>query len=69
MIVGECKFKNDKIDKSVYEILIRRSKAIPSKYPVVQYLLFSLGGFSDWYETVDRNLVALYTLQDMYDLR
>ncbi len=69
MIVGECKFKNDKIDKSVYEILIRRSKAISSKYPVVQYLLFSLGGFTDWYETVDRNLVALYTLQDMYDLR
>lgn len=69
MIVGECKFKNDKIDKSVYEILIRRSKAIPSKYPVVQYLLFSLGGFTDWYESVDRNLVALYTLQDMYDLR
>lgn len=69
MVVGECKFKNEKIDKAVYETLIRRSKAIPCKYPVVQYLLFSLGGFTEWFdENVDKKMVALYTLDDMYEL-
>ena len=67
MIVGECKFKNEKIDKSIYETLIRRSKAIPCKYVVVQYLLFSLGGFTEWFEeNVDKKIVKLYTLDDLY---
>ena len=67
MIVGECKFKNGKIDKSVYETLVRRSKVIPCKYPVVQYLLFSLGGFTEWFdENIDKSMVRLYTLDDLY---
>lgn len=68
MVVGECKFKNEKIDKSIYETLIRRSKVIPSKYPIVQYLLFSLGGFTEWFKkNVDRKIVSLYTLDDLYN--
>ena len=67
MVVGECKFKNEKIDKSIYETLIRRSKNIPTKYSVVQYLLFSLNGYTEWFgENVDKKLVKLYTLDDMY---
>ena len=67
VVVGECKFKNEKIDKEIYDTLVRRSKVIPSKYPVVQYLLFSLSGFSDWIEqNVDRDRVALFTLDDLY---
>lgn len=67
MIVGECKFKNEKIDKSVYETLVRRSKAIPCKYPVVQYVMFSLAGYTEWlYENVDKKIVALYTLEELY---
>lgn len=67
IIVGECKFKNEKIDKSIYETLVRRSKAIPSKYPIVQYLLFSLGGFTQWFdESADKVMIKLYTLEDMY---
>lgn len=67
MIVGECKFRNEKIDKSIYETLVRRSKVIPSKYPVVQYLLFSLCGFTEWVEAhVDKRMVTLYTLDDLY---
>lgn len=68
MVVGECKFKNEKMDKQVYETLVRRSKAIPCKYPVVQYLLFSLSGYTEWIEqNVNRNNVALFTLEDLYD--
>ena len=67
MVVGECKFKNEKIDKSVYETLIRRSKVIPCKYPIVQYLLFSLSGYTEWVEqNVDVRTVRLLTLDDLY---
>ena len=67
IIVGECKFKNEKIDKSIYEVLVRRSKVIPSKYPIVQYLLFSLSGFTEWFdENIDKRIVKLYTLYDLY---
>ena len=67
MIVGECKFKNEKIDKSVYETLVRRSKVIPCKYPIVQYLLFSLSGYTEWVEqNVDARAVRLLTLDDLY---
>lgn len=67
IIVGECKFKNEKLDKGIYETLVRRSKAIPVKYPVVGYILFSLSGFSQWIEeNTDRKMVQLITLDDMY---
>ncbi|WP_287388629.1 AAA family ATPase [Lachnospira sp.] len=39
-IVGEYKFKNEKIDKTIYETLIRRSKLITGKYAITHYLLF-----------------------------
>lgn len=70
IIVGECKFKNEKLDKGIYETLVRRSKAIPVKYPVVGYILFSLSGFSQWIEeNTDRKMVQLITLDDMYRQR
>lgn len=67
MIVGECKFKNEKIDKNIYDTLIRRSKAIACKYPVVQYLLFSLSGYTEWVEqNVNSSNTQLLTLDDLY---
>ena len=36
-VVGECKFKNEKIDKGIYETLIRRGKLINAKYEVTKY--------------------------------
>lgn len=67
MVVGECKFKNEKIDKTVYETLVRRSKVIPCKYPIVQYLLFSLSGYTEWVEqNADKQTVVLLTLDDLY---
>ncbi|MBQ1916309.1 MAG: ATP-binding protein [Lachnospiraceae bacterium] len=66
MVVGECKFKNEPIDQSVYDTLLRRSHAIPISYPVRKYLLFSLSGFTDWYKTNQNDAVELYTLEDMY---
>ena len=47
-LVGECKFKNEKIDKGVYETLLRRSGVIAGKYHVKKLLFFSLSGYTEW---------------------
>ena len=39
-VIGECKFKKEKIDKEIYETLIRRSKLLSANYIVTKFLLF-----------------------------
>ena len=65
-IVGECKFKNEKIDKNIYETLIQRSNLI-TKYKVSKYILFSLSGYTDWFNNLKEKDVILLTLDTMYD--
>ena len=65
-VVGECKFKNEKIDKGIYETLVRRSHLISSKYQVVKYILFSLSGYTEWFDTLSDNNVVLLSLDDLY---
>ena len=65
MVVGECKFRNEKIDKSIYDVLVRRSKAISTKYELKKYLLFSLGGYTEWFDGSDE-MLCLFTLDDLF---
>ncbi len=65
-VVGECKFKNEKIDKGVYETLIRRSRIISKEYKVTKYLLFSLSGYTDWFDEIEDDDVVLLTLDSLY---
>ncbi len=65
-VCGECKFKNEKIDKEIYETLVRRSRLISGNYIVTKYLLFSLSGFSKWFDDADTSNLKLITLQDLY---
>ena len=65
-VIGECKFKNEKIDKGIYEALISRSRLISGKYNITKYLLFSLSGFTDWFNTTDKTNLILITVDDMY---
>lgn len=65
-VCGECKFKNEKIDKEIYETLVRRSGLISGNYMVTKYLLFSLSGFSKWFDDADTSNLKLITLQDLY---
>ncbi len=65
-VIGECKFKNEKIDKGIYETLISRSRLISGKYNITKYLLFSLSGFTDWFEKTDKTNLILITVDDMY---
>lgn len=65
-IVAECKFKNEKIDKGVYETLLRRSALISSKYRVKKFVFFSLAGYTKWFESLDDDDFVFLTLKDLY---
>ncbi|MBO5154479.1 MAG: ATP-binding protein [Eubacterium sp.] len=65
-VVGECKFKNEKIDKGIYDTLIRRAGLISGKYKVSKYIFFSLSGYTDWFDTLKDNRVVLLSLSDLY---
>ena len=65
-VIGECKFKNEKIDKGIYETLIRRGKLIAAKYKVSKYIFFSLSGYTDWFNSLSDEDVLLLTLDSLY---
>ncbi len=65
VVVGECKFTNDKIDKEVYDTLFRRSNFLTNR-KVSAYLLFSLNGYTKWFDSEKLDDWYLYTLEDMY---
>lgn len=67
-VIGECKFKNEKINKGIYETLIRRGKLITSKYKVSKYIFFSLSGYTDWFENLKNEDVLLLTLDSLYEM-
>ena len=66
-VIGECKFKNEKIDKGIYETLLRRGKLISAKYKVSKYIFFSLSGYTDWFESISDEDVLLLTLDSLYE--
>lgn len=67
LIVGECKFKNEKIGKTVYETLLRRSSLLSGKYNLKKCLLFSLSGYTDWFDTLEDQNVIRFCLKDLYE--
>ncbi len=66
-VVGECKFKNEKIDKGIYETLIRRGRLIAGKYKISKYIFFSLSGYTDWFGSLSDEDVLLLTLDSLYE--
>lgn len=66
-VIGECKFKNEVIDKQVYDALMNRTGLIDKRYSEMQFLFFSLSGYSQWViDNVDLQNVRLFTLEDLY---
>jgi len=65
--VGECKFRNEKLDRTIFETLVERAAYLPGKPEIAEYILFSLGGFSDWFADSDIPNLRLITLEDMYE--
>ncbi len=66
VVLGECKFKTEKIDKKIYETLLRRSAVLSGKYRIIKYVFFSLSGYSTWFETLHDDSILLLTLEDLY---
>lgn len=66
-LVGECKFKNEKIDKSILDTLKERSKLLSTKYALTKYVLFSLSGFTDYFSSNKNDDVICISLDDMYN--
>lgn len=66
-VLGECKYKNEILDKKIFEQLRDRNGLIDQQYRVVQYLLFSKSGFSDWImENREKESILPITLEQMY---
>lgn len=66
-VLGECKFKNEKIGKEIFDALMARRGLIDRHYTEVQYLFFSLAGYTDWMkDNTDPSMIKLITLSDMY---
>ena len=66
-VIGECKFRHEMTDKKVYDALVARHHLLHEGYRVVQYLLFSASGFSDWLmEEAKNGVLQLIRLEDMY---
>lgn len=65
-VIGECKFKKEKIDKGIYETLLGRARLITGKYAVTRFLLFSLSGFTDWFKETKPANTVLISVEDMY---
>ncbi len=68
-VLGECKFKNELLDKKVFDQLKERHGLIDHRYRVVKYLLFSKSGFSDWIiEQQKKGDMLAIDLEKMYDI-
>ena len=65
-VIGECKFRNEKLDSGTYGTLLRRAGLISARYRVTKYLLFSLGGFTQGLEELGRPDTELISLEQMY---
>ena len=69
-VLGECKFKNEVLDKKIFEQLKERHGLIDNSYRVVKYLLFSKSGFSDWIiEQKDKEDILPVGLEEMYGIK
>lgn len=67
-VLGEYKYKNEVLDKSVYEVLLDRNGLIDRRYRTAEYLFFSKSGFSDWMmaKAKEDAAVRLISLEEMY---
>lgn len=67
MVIGECKFRNEKIDKTIFETLLRRGNALPANYKIEKYIFFSLSGYTDWVlQDAPAASCIFLTLDDLY---
>lgn len=66
-VLGECKYRNEPIDKKIYKELLEKNGLISKEYTVVQYILFSKSGFTEWVvQNSDKDCVRLVGLGELF---
>ena len=66
-VIGECKFRNEAVDKSVFDALEERKDLLRENYRPVQFLLFSAGGFSSWImEHREEKGIVTVSVEELY---
>lgn len=65
-VIGECKFRNEKTDRKIYDTLLRRSALLSGKYRIIKYVFFSLGGYTEWFDMIHDTNVMIFSLEDLY---
>ena len=64
LLVGECKFRDSKVDKEEFESFMAKVKYVNSKNPFV--CMFSLAGYTDYVRENAKD-VHLFAIEDMYE--
>lgn len=62
-IIGECKFKNERVDKEVFESFLEKTRYVSANRPLL--CMFSLTGYTDYVKTNAGNVVLL-DIGDLY---
>ena len=66
-VIGECKFTNSEVDKTIFDDLVAQNNLLDKKYTVISYFLFSLSGFSSWLvENAAAKRAMLVAIEDLY---
>lgn len=66
-VIGECKFRHETTDKKAYDALVERHTLLHQNYRVVQYLLFSASGFSEWLiDESKKGTLKCISIEEMY---
>lgn len=63
LLIGECKFENEKIDKETFEKFLGKARHVKSKNPLL--CMFSLNGYTEYVQE-NAGDVVLLTIEDLY---
>lgn len=65
LLIGECKFRHEKVDKSVFEAFLEKAYSLNTRKALI--CMFSLSGYTE-YVMEHSSSVLLITIEDMYRL-
>ena len=67
LLLGECKFRNEAVDKDAVEALMQRNGLVDRSYQTAGYLLFSKSSFTPWVmEHRDELGLVTVPLEELY---
>lgn len=66
-VLGECKYRNEMIDKKVCEKLLEKNGLISKEYIVVKYIFFSKSGFTEWVvQHIEKDCIRMVGMKELF---